>query len=609
MADGRTQVVAQEPASRAEAARTPAGPSDASRLVQETLGAAVATPRGVGYLTDHADAASRAQLAMRLQRSVGNAALHGLLAPPPAPRPRAAEPPPAPEPVAQRSITDWLDGTKKVRFRAGSWNLYRAEESKRFGWSTDKGGGPGVRAPLALGVAPLPPPVGPVALELDGSASAYAGGSAFIDVSVNDVVLEATVAQLMQIGVAVASLFALPEMPLIPLALLASLKLDGEATLSAKANARVKAGAEAALTALANPLVWPVAGYGRGSLGAEGMIEAAADFPGSGKVRVELSLGKLRVVSLPPLSAAARLTARLALRGGVQAGMMIGYRPASVEYELWRRDFSVGTGVDLKSGIRGGEMATLSTDGDGTPTVDLQQLFVDGKAILEALYSSTPGNDTTNPNPPPDPGHSAEGLGRVGKHGSKPPSLRDGQRVLWLESEHVIPFAVGKRLWEVVGMVVPGRGGHQDAGQTTIMIYYEAARAKTADDLTLINLFEAAVGQARAEDRMQGARRSIDTGHPERARDTVSDVLGLMMQGLRVAKDNAVGRTNAAIVAENHMVTDGSTLTNGQRRAPAGSTEPPLPDPGDVSRAAETQYDDVADLATADLEAANLLRQ
>jgi hypothetical protein len=141
------------------------------------------------------------------------------------------------------------------------------------------------------------------------------------------------------------------------------------------------------------------------------------------------------------------------------------------------------------------------------------------------------------------------------------------------------------------------------------MIYYEAARTKTAVDNTLIGLFEAAVGQARAEERLTRARRLVDAGHPEMARSEVSDVLGLMMQGIRVAKDNAVGRTNAAIQAENTMVTDGSTLTNGQRRAPAGSTEPPLPDAGDVANAAEAQYDDVVDLATADLEAANLLQQ
>lgn len=609
MTAGPAPIVAHEPVARAEAAPKSEKSNGPAGFAQEALDAA--GPAGLRHdlpvLMDRVDSVSRTHLAMHLQRSIGNSAMAGVLAPRQTPGPAVGQPPAAGAAVAQRDVKDWLSGEKKVRFRVGSWNLYNAEESKRFGWSTDKGGAPGVRAPLALGVAPLPMPVGPVALELDGSASAYAGGNALIDVRVEDVVLEATVAQLMQIGIAVESLLFLPVLPLLPLALLATLKLPGEATLKAKANGKLTAGAEASLTALANPLLWPVAGYGRGSLGAEGSIEAAANF--ETKAKVEFSLGRLRVVSLPPLSTGARLTAKLGLRGGVSAGMMVGYRPASIEYELWRRDFAVGAEKELKAGISGGDTATLSTDGDGKPTVDLEKLIVNGKAILEWLYTATAGNDTTNNTPPSDPGVSAQGLGRVGKHGSKPPSLRNGPRVLWLESEHVIPFAVGKRLWEVVGMVVPGRGGHQDAGQTTIMIYYEAARKKTADDLTLIGLFEAAVGRARAEDRMQRARRLIDAGHPEMARTEANDVLGLMMQGLRVAKDNAVTRTNAAITAENSMVTEGSTLTNGQRRAPASSTEPPLPDAGAVSGAAETQLDDVASLATADLEAANLLRQ
>src|SRR5262249_39296889 len=152
------------------------------------------------------------------------------------------------------------------------------EEGKRFGWSTDKGGGPGGKAPLALGVAPLPMPVGPVALELVGSASAYAGGNALIDVRVEAVVMGATVAQFMQFGVPGDSLIFLPVLPVRSLAMLATLKLGGDATLKAKAHGKVKAGAEASLTALANPLLWPVAGYGRGSLGAEGSIEAEANF-------------------------------------------------------------------------------------------------------------------------------------------------------------------------------------------------------------------------------------------------------------------------------------------------------------------------------------------
>ncbi len=143
---------------------------------------------------------------MQLQRSIGNSAVQRALGPQPMAGPPAKKPSLADNRVAQREVMDWLSGTKKVRLRVGDWNLYRAAEGKRFGWSTDKGGAPGVSAPLALGVAPLPLPVGPVELELDGSASAYAGGNALIDVSVKDVVLDATVEQLIRAGVAVGSL-------------------------------------------------------------------------------------------------------------------------------------------------------------------------------------------------------------------------------------------------------------------------------------------------------------------------------------------------------------------------------------------------------------------
>src|SRR5262249_3604556 len=63
---------------------------------------------------------------------------------------------------------------------------------------------------------------------------------------------------------------------------------------------------------------------------------------------------------------------------------------------------------------------------------------------------------------PPREGRGARGIGRIGLHGSKPSSLRTGPKIWHLESEHIIPFATGKRLWEVISLVVPGRGGHED---------------------------------------------------------------------------------------------------------------------------------------------------
>jgi hypothetical protein len=86
MADARAQQVVHEPVAVAEVAQKTAGPGDMSGLVptngfvRAAVGAGVATPRGLGSLMSRADAASRTHLAMHLQRSIGNSALHDVLA-------------------------------------------------------------------------------------------------------------------------------------------------------------------------------------------------------------------------------------------------------------------------------------------------------------------------------------------------------------------------------------------------------------------------------------------------------------------------------------------------------------------------------------------------
>jgi len=207
-----------------------------------------------------------------------------------------------------------------------------------------------------------------------------------------------------------------------------------------------------------------------------------------------------------------------------------------------------------------------------------------------------------------NPGVSAPGLGRIGTHGSKPSSLRTGPEIHWLESEHIIPFAVGKRLWEVANLVVPGRGGHEDRGQTTIMIYKGAADVKTPVDLTIISTFEAAVTGVDLQNRLNRARRAHEAGDEAAMERDGRELISLLLQGLRTAKNDAVARTDAAIATENSSHTDGNPLTNGQRRAAPGSSEPPLPTASDVAQAANTQFDNIIDLARQEVEAANALR-
>jgi hypothetical protein len=314
---------------------------------------------------------------------------------PPSPANPATAPPQSANTVSGQSngwsLRGLLDGSQKVRLRVGSHTLFSQHAGRAFDWSTtDKG--PGPSATLALGVLPLPAPVGPVAMELEAFASAWAGGNALLDLAVHDVVLEATAADLQRIGLALASTMM---GPLVPLAMLATLRLPGEARLVGRAKASVSAGARAGITALANPLVWPVAGFGKGSLGASGDIGAFADF--DAPVKVELSMGRLRVVGAS-LRANARLAAELALTAALSAGIRYGYRPAAIDRELWRSEFRAALGVDIGQGIEGGQYATLTTNQDGTPQVDLERVIVNAKALLEHLFKKrNPANDLFQP--------------------------------------------------------------------------------------------------------------------------------------------------------------------------------------------------------------------
>lgn len=69
-----------------------------------------------------------------------------------------------------------------------------------------------------------------------------------------------------------------------------------------------------------------------------------------------------------------------------------------------------------------------------------------------------------------DPQASAPGIGTMAPYGNLGSSVRRthyrGAPEVWaMEKEHILPFAVGKRLWEIVGLVAPGRGGHEDDKQ------------------------------------------------------------------------------------------------------------------------------------------------
>jgi len=160
----------------------------------------------------------------------------------------------------------------------------------------------------------------------------------------------------------------------------------------------------------------------------------------------------------------------------------------------------------------------------------------------------------------------------------------------------------------VNSLVVPERKGHEDWGQTTIMIYKGAADLKYPGDMEIINAFKAAVRGAGLERRMRGARTLIEAGHSENFSEA-EEVLGLMGQGLRAAQRDAVERTNAAIIQERDLVMAGNSLTNAQLRGSQGAPEPVVPSPTEIAKAAEAQYKSIFELAENEMKAAMSLRE
>ncbi|KRA32425.1 MULTISPECIES: phage tail protein [unclassified Nocardioides] len=187
-----------------------------------------------------------------------------------------------------------------------------------------------------------------------------------------------------------------------------------------------------------------------------------------------------------------------------------------------------------------------------------------------------------------DPGRSAPGISppTVGKHGAKPPSNRGGHWLHWTESEHVIPFAVGKQVWAALEQYMPWRGSRADNQQTTIMIYERAARIKTSADNAMSSTVKKLLLNSGLIERI---RRGRTTGAVGLSDADATDAIAQIQGAVDYARKDAVGRTNRAIQDENQMTEPGKSKTNSQRRG----NEPPSPGPGAVAAAAQQQFDDI----------------
>ncbi|GAA1519870.1 hypothetical protein [Kribbella lupini] len=232
-------------------------------------------------------------------------------------------------------------------------------------------------------------------------------------------------------------------------------------------------------------------------------------------------------------------------------------------------------------------VATASrADGDVAAAQQAAALKAQAEQILTQLVAATKAYVINHETTTGDPGHPADGIGRPGLHGEKPSSLRDQNRLLWLESEHIIPFAAGKSLWRALKLYLPWRGSHEDDAQTTIMIYERAARIKTPADNARSYSFQAILeASGMAEIIARGADRGelgMDTSEGERAWEAVK-------AHLEEIRKDAVARTVDAVQTENQMVEPGATRTNGQRRG----NEAPTPGFNAIDGTSRTQMGNI----------------
>lgn len=197
------------------------------------------------------------------------------------------------------------------------------------------------------------------------------------------------------------------------------------------------------------------------------------------------------------------------------------------------------------------------------------------------------------------PPRSAKNVGVVGLHGEKPSSLRSGHRLHWLESEHIVPFAAGKSLWRALSLYLPSRGSREDNAQTTIMVYFGAARIKTPADNARSYSFKAileASGIARTIERAEktGQTSSESTDAEAKVRSYLEEI-----------RQDAVARTKDAVRTENEMIENSKTKSNGQRRG----NEPPKPTDGQIEAASQTQMRNIEDLVAQELRHRDEVRE
>jgi len=303
------------------------------------------------------------------------------------------------------------------------------------------------------------------------------------------------------------------------------------------------------------------------------------------------------------------------------AGPLVIHEPFRIE----GHEHEIYTGEDGKQLILSSNGATPIT-ALGDPALNrLHGRYVAARATYDAALAQLAANPHSRPGigaaranindiireivrelrrlrPDDSPGASAPGVGDKGRHGEKRTSVRFGPPLWHLESEHVIPFAVGKRLWDAAGEAIPRRGRAADRRQTTIMIYEGAARRKTDDhDEALWNDF-----RAMYETHLRPKLRGLQTllvmaqdrgGADQTVRNHVDELLEEFKRRLLEAGASAVEATDKAVNDEHANTPDGGP-TNGVRRAEPSA----LPTRAQIQTTAAEQLIDVHRLVSDDVE-------
>ena len=193
------------------------------------------------------------------------------------------------------------------------------------------------------------------------------------------------------------------------------------------------------------------------------------------------------------------------------------------------------------------------------------------------------------------PGGSAPGLGTTERHGGQMQGVRENPAVpLWsLRSEHVVPWAVVRGLWQVLG--VEGMASRKDLrvednALTTIFIYLGAGKAKDSEEA---GPRAAAQGQIAAMKADYESQPDVDTPQGD------ARAKGIVMNYLRnTVLSQFVGLTAACVEREWGTKAEGADQTNGELRAESAG----LPLVGQIQAAAAAELVDaerIADLALA----------